>query len=32
VWLLVFGTLATALTWYMGAVSVVPIFEFITGA
>jgi len=32
VWLLVFGTLATALTWYMGAVSVGPIFEMITGA
>ena len=32
VWLLVFGTLATALTWYMGAVSIVPIFEMITGA
>ncbi len=30
VWLLVIGTLATALTWYMGAVSVGPIFAFLT--
>lgn len=30
VWLLVIGTLATALTWYMGAMSVGPIFAFLT--
>ncbi|WP_029149644.1 NRAMP family divalent metal transporter [Microbacterium indicum] len=29
VWLLVVGTLATALSWYMGVVSVGPIFAFI---
>ncbi len=29
VWLLVAGTLVTALTWYMGAVSVVPIFALL---
>lgn len=29
VWLLVVGTLATALTWYMGSQSVVPIFAFL---
>jgi len=28
-WLLVVGTLATALTWYMGAVSIGPIFAFL---
>lgn len=33
IWLLVAGTLATALTWYMGAVSIVPIFALLgTGA
>ena len=30
VWLLVIGTLATALTWSMGAMSVGPIFAFLT--
>ena len=29
VWLLVGGTIVTALTWYMGARSVVPIFQFL---
>ena len=29
VWLLVVGTLATALTWYMGSQSIVPIFAFL---
>ncbi|WBL18079.1 NRAMP family divalent metal transporter [Citricoccus sp. NR2] len=29
VWLLVVGTIVTALTWYMGARSVVPIFQFL---
>jgi Mn2+/Fe2+ NRAMP family transporter len=29
VWLLVLGTLATLLSWYMGSVSVGPIFAFI---
>lgn len=29
-WLLIIGTLATALTWYMGALSVGPIFAFLT--
>lgn len=29
-WLLIAGTLTCALTWYMGAVSVVPIFDFLT--
>lgn len=29
-WLLAAGTLVTALTWYMGAVSVADIFEFLT--
>lgn len=28
-WLLIAGTLVTALTWYMGAVSIVPIFAFL---
>ena len=28
-WLLVIGTLATALTWYMGAMSIGPIFAFL---
>nr|WP_243848882.1 NRAMP family divalent metal transporter [Lysinibacter cavernae] len=28
-WLLVLGTLVTGLTWYMGVVSVVPIFAFL---
>ncbi|UJP09259.1 divalent metal cation transporter [Microbacterium sp. KUDC0406] len=32
-WLLIAGTLVTALTWYMGAVSIGPIFAFLgTGA
>ncbi|RRJ87244.1 divalent metal cation transporter [Gulosibacter macacae] len=31
-WLLIFGTIATALTWYMGANSVVPIFSMILGS
>lgn len=29
VWLLVVGTLATVLTWYMGSQSIVPIFAFL---
>lgn len=29
-WLLIAGTLVTLLTWYMGIVSVGPIFEFLT--
>lgn len=28
-WLLIAGTVVTALTWYMGAVSIVPIFAFL---
>jgi hypothetical protein len=28
-WLLVAGTIAAALTWYMGAVSLVPIFALL---
>lgn len=29
IWLLIAGTLVTALTWYMGAVSIGPIFAFL---
>ncbi|NKE10834.1 hypothetical protein GTW58_13080, partial [Kocuria subflava] len=29
-WLLIPGTLVTALTWYMGSVSVGPIFDFLS--
>ncbi|WP_392399163.1 NRAMP family divalent metal transporter [Actinotignum urinale] len=31
IWLLIFGTAATVLTWYMAIVSIKPIFGFIAG-